>query len=218
MKFRKLLTLLLITLPLSAFAQQPPGADLTAEIVSLKQAWALANYRSTDDDQKVKALEALVPRAQELETRFPGRPEPRIWEGILWSSHAGAKGGLGALGSAKKARALLEQALMQDERALDGSGLTTLGALYARVPGFPIGFGDKKKARALFEKAIAVNPDGIDPNYWYGDFLASQGQAAQARGYLQKALRAVPNPLQPVADQGRRGEITALLTKLGDAR
>ena len=35
---------------------------------------------------------------------YPGRAEPLIWHGIILSSLAGAKGGLGALGLAKEAR------------------------------------------------------------------------------------------------------------------
>ena len=55
--------------------------------------------------------------------------------------------------------------------ALDGSAYTSLGTLYYKVPGFPIGFGDHKKARQLLEAALKVNPDGIDSNYFYGEYL-----------------------------------------------
>ena len=35
---------------------------------------------------------------------------------------------------------------------------SSLGVLYYKVPGWPIGFGDKDKARDLLQKALAVNP------------------------------------------------------------
>jgi hypothetical protein len=55
-----------------------------------------------------------------------------------------------------------------DPRALQGSAYTSLGSLYYQVPGWPIGFGDDKRAEAMLLKALEINPDGIDPNYFYG--------------------------------------------------
>ena len=50
-----------------------------------------------------------VPRRSR--SSIPTRAEALIWEGIIESSYAGAKGGLGALGLAKEARGNLEAAL-----------------------------------------------------------------------------------------------------------
>ena len=83
----------------------------------------------------------------------------RVWLGIVQSSHAGAKGGLGALGLAKKARASLESALALDPKALDGSAYTSLGTLYYKVPGFPLGFGNKDKAQEFLRNVLAANRD-----------------------------------------------------------
>jgi len=46
---------------------------------------------------------------------------------------------------------------------LNGSVYNSLGSLYAKVPGWPLGFGDKKKAQAYFEKALAINRTGSTP-------------------------------------------------------
>jgi Tfp pilus assembly protein PilF len=59
-----------------------------------------------------------------------------------------------------------------------------------------------------------MNPTGIDPNFFYGDFLLEQGRKAEARQYLQKALAAPAREGRAVADQGRRAEIKARLEKL----
>jgi Tfp pilus assembly protein PilF len=115
---------------------------------------------------------------------------------------------------AKQARDLLLQAERIDPKALDGSVYTSLGALYAKVPGWPIGFGDQKKAAAYFEKALAINPNGMDPNYLYGDFLFSQGRYRDSEQALERALHAPPRPNRPLADKGRKGEIEALLTQI----
>ena len=132
----------------------------------------------------------------------------------MLSTYAGAKGGLGALGLAKQAREKLQAAVKIDPNALDGSAYTSLGTLYHKVPGFPLGFGDDKKAREYLERALQVNPNGLDPNYFYGEFLFDTGAYREAQKYLEKALTAGPRPNREVADRGRRSEITALLTRV----
>ena len=132
----------------------------------------------------------------------------------MLSTYAGAKGGLGALGLVKQARASLEAALDIDPEALDGSAYTSLGSLYYQVPGWPLGFGDDGKARKYLQKSLAINPDGIDANYFFGDFLLDQGEPQRARIYLEKVLAAPDRPGRAVADQGRRAEAQARLNNL----
>ena len=148
--------------------------------------------RPTTRRPRATRASAGVRRAREARRGFhassiPARAEALIWEGIIESSYAGAKGGLGALGLAKEARGNLEAALKIDPTALDGSAYTSLGTLYYRVPGFPVGFGDHDKARKLLQKALKINPNGIDPNYFYAEFLFEQGEYAEALQYLEKA-------------------------------
>jgi len=137
-----------------------------------------------------------------------------IWEAIIESSYAGAKGGLGALGLCKEARGNLEAALKLNPNALDGSAYTSLGTLYYKVPGFPVGFGDHDKARKLLKKALEINPNGIDPNYFYAEFLYEEGEYAQALQYLDKAAKAAPRPGRELADKGRRAEIATLTSQV----
>ena len=136
-----------------------------------------------------------------------------MWEGIIVSSFAGAKGGLGALNLAKQAKALYENSLQIDPNALDGSAYNSLGVLYYKVPGWPLGFGDKPKAQELLQKALAINPKGIDPNFFYGELLIETGKPAEAVAYLERAVNAPPRPGREVADAGRRAEATELLRK-----
>jgi tetratricopeptide (TPR) repeat protein len=148
----------------------------------------------------------------------PKNAEPAIWHGIVEASYAGAKGGLGALGLVKSARKSFESALALDPNALDGSAYTSLGSLYYQVPGWPIGFGDEKKALELLQKGLAINPNGIDPNFFYGDYLFRTGDYAGAEAALQKALKASPREGRQIADEGRRKEINELLAKIRDKR
>ena len=109
---------------------------------------------------------------------------------------------------------MYEASIAIDASALDGSAYNSLGVLYYKVPGWPLGFGDKDKARELLQKALAINPKGIDPNFFYGEYLAETKQADEAVSYLERALQAPPRPGRQVADSGRREEVRALLAKI----
>jgi tetratricopeptide (TPR) repeat protein len=195
---------LLLALPLAALAA------LEDDIKSLQREWAEIKYRRPEAARE-KAFAALAKAADAVRARHAGRAEPQIWYGIIAASYAGARGGLGALSLAKEAKKAFEQALEIDPKALEGSAYTSLGSLYYQVPGWPIGFGSDAKARELLEKALAINPDGIDSNFFYGDFLHRQGDEAGARRALARALKAPPRPERALADEGRRKEIEALL-------
>ena len=132
----------------------------------------------------------------------------------MLSSWAGEKGGLGALGLVKQAKALYEKAIAIDAKAIDGSALNSLGVLYYKVPGWPLGFGDKDKARELLLRALAVNPQGIDANYFYAEFLVESRQPDLALPYLERVLQAPARPGRPLADEGRRDEARALMAQL----
>jgi tetratricopeptide (TPR) repeat protein len=184
------------------------------ELAAIQHEWARVNYEVTDKDQKVAAFESLAARAESFAAANPGRAEPLVWEGIVLSTTAGAKGGLGAMKLAKAAREKLEAAEKIDPQALNGSVYTSLGTLYSKVPGWPIGFGDDDKAKAYLEKALSLNPDGIDPNYFYGEYLYEQGEYSDALAHLEKALAAPPRPGREDADAGRRVEVESLLAKV----
>ncbi|GAB6044235.1 tetratricopeptide repeat protein [Endothiovibrio diazotrophicus] len=188
------------------------AADFNQELDAVQHDWAIANYR-TDKAQQETAFKKLINESEAFEAAYPRRAEPKIWHGIILSSYAGVIGGLGALDQVKQARDLLLEAEKIDPTALDGSAYTSLGSLYYKVPGWPIGFGDGDKAQEYLKKALQQNPDGIDPNYFYGDYLLEEGEYKEAVVALKKALDAPARPKQPVADQGRRKEIQVALAK-----
>jgi Flp pilus assembly protein TadD len=65
---------------------------------------------------------------------------------------------------------------------------------------------------------LAANPDGIDPNYFHGDYLFRMGDYAGAEQALRKALQAPPREGRQLADEGRRKEINELLEKVRERR
>ena len=198
---------LLCLASLPSFALSEQGQ---AQLQTLQERWAEINYQ-LPKAQREKAFASLSAQAQQAVAAEPKAAELHIWNGIILSTYAGAKGGLGALGLVKQAKASLEQGLALDPKALSGSAYTSLGSLYYQVPGWPIGFGDDEKAEAMLKQALAINPDGIDPNYFYGDYLARAKRFTEARAALEKALQAPPRPNRLSADAGRQEEIRALL-------
>jgi len=199
----------------STLLHAAPGDEL---IRPIQDRWAEIKYKAPEK-QQADLYHELAAQAKLISQNNPNLASALIWEAIVVSSEAGAKGGLGALSLAKEARALLEESLKLDEKSLNGSAYTSLATLYAKVPRWPIGFGSKDKAEELFRKSLAVNPDGIDPNFFYGEYLIDQDRVAEGRRYLEKALNAPPRPGRELADQGRRQEIRALLAKTaGEAR
>ena len=188
-------------------------AGVEEDVTALQADWARIKYQRPAAEQE-KAFAELTKTADAVRGKYAGRAEPQIWYGIIAASYAGARGGLGALRLATDAKKAFEQALEIDPKALQGSAYTSLGSLYYQVPGWPIGFGNDERARELLDKALALNPDGIDPNYFMGDFLYRKGDHAAARQSLDKALKAPARPGRELADQGRRKEIESLLAAM----
>jgi len=201
--------------PASAtFAQHSSFED---DLLAIMHRWAHVKYE-IPEGQQADAYEQLADRAAELTRRNPDRAEPRIWEAIVRASHAGAMSGMQSLFSAlpqvERARDLLLEAEKIDAEALNGSVYTSLGSLYYQVPGSPLGFGDKAEALRYLKRAVEVSPDGIDANYFMGDYWREQGDFAAAKRYLEHALEAPARPSRPLADQGRRREIRAALAEI----
>ena len=207
---RTLAAILIAAASLPAMALGQAGQ---AELQRIQARWAEINYQVPPKDRE-PAFAELARQTTRSVAAEPQAAELHIWHGIVLSTWAGAKGGLGALDLVKQAKAELERALEIDAGALDGSAYTSLGSLYYQVPGWPLGFGDDGKAEALLKKALALNPDGIDPNYFYGDFLLRHKRYAEAKAALEKALAAPNRPGRASADAGRRAEARELLDRV----
>lgn len=194
------------------WASDNPAMD--ASVARVQHEWERIKYQTKDPRQQHAQIEVLARDAGASTARFPGRAEPLIWQGIAQSEQAAMSSGFSALADAKASRATFEKAYTIDKTALEAGAPTSLGTLYYRVPGFPIGFGDKAKARHYLAEAVAIAPDSMDANYFYGDFLVAQGEYPAAAKFLQHALASPPHPDRPIWDAGRREEIRALLVKV----
>ena len=189
-RMNRLFLALSLTTALSLTAVAPVSADaVTDRAVALQRSWDHINYevpRAT----RLAEMARLNTEADAAVAASPGRAEPLIWSGIITASEAGLRGGLGGLGLATEARNLLQRAEAIDPRALNAAALTSLGSLYAQVPGAPIGFGNRTRARAYLQRALAIAPNDIDANYFMGDLLNREHDYPGAARALERAIAA----------------------------
>lgn len=201
---------LLLAAVLIAFSFPAHAADTTQ---SLQEEWARIKYQVQGKDAKLAAIAKLEERAASYSKVNPKSADALIWEAIILATTANITKSLSGLPKVEKAKSLLEESLKLDPRAMEGAGHMTLGSLYYQVPGWPVGFGNDKLADQHLKSALAVNPDGMDTNYWYGAFLLDDGKYAAAVPYLEKALAAPDRANRKVADAGRKAEIREALAK-----
>jgi len=207
----KLSSTVVISLALFTQAQALTPAQ---ELLQIQKQWAEYVYQTEDKKVQYTLLQKLALKTNKLSTQYANNAELMTWDGIVLSTFAGIKGGMGGLSLAKEAKKKLERAKQIDDKTLNGSVYVSLGTLYSKVPGWPIGFGNSQKAKSYFNKALNINPNGIDPNYFYAEYLIDQNQQAKAISHLKKALNAPARPSRPVADKGRKQEALQLLAKL----
>lgn len=187
--------------------------DMKSQLAVLEQQWAKASYQTPMSGRKA-AFKDLLQQAEQISKQYPGQAEPLAWRGMILCSYAEVIGGLSALDDVTAARDLFLQAKGIDAHVMNGTVDGYLGTLYYKVPPWPIGFGDEKKAQSYFQQAVALNPDGIDPNYLYGHYLADKGEKTEARDYLNRGLQAPIRADHADYDAGRRMDIEESLAKV----
>lgn len=203
------------TMSLLALSVVAQPAMAATSLLDIQHQWADCQYNQTkDEDLQIKCLENTITLNQQALKAKPNDPDLLVWLGINEGTLAGVKGGLGALSLVKDAKKQFEKVIEVAPNSLQGSAYTSLGSLYYKVPGWPIGFGDDDKAEEMLKKGLVINPNGIDSNFFYGEFLAEQGRKEAALKYLNKAQQAPARPDRPLADKGRKQDIAKVLAKL----
>jgi len=196
-------------------------AGMDEDVLQLQKSWEKLKYQ-TPLAQQEKGFEELLTQSQKITSQYPGHAEPLIWEGIIEGTFAGVRNGISgqiaALSLVKSAKKSFDEAIKLNPNALHGSAYTSLGSLYYQVPPWPIAFGDNDKAKELLLKGLELNTDGIDANYFYGDYLFKRGDLTKAEQVLKKALQAPPREGREGADEGRKKEINELLKKIAEKK
>ncbi|TDA95778.1 tetratricopeptide repeat protein [Halomonas marinisediminis] len=184
-----------------------------ARVEGIKNHWERV-VTEQPEGERADGLKALAGQAERLVEEHPDAAVPLVWQGIIEASWARERSGLGALSSAKSARAALERAVELDPQGHNGSAYVTLGALYDRVPGGLVGFGDSETAERMFQQALAIRPDGIDVNFYYAAFLKEEGRLDEAREHARRAVEGQARPSRTASDEALRDEARELLASL----
>lgn len=186
--------------------------NLKLSLQHIESEWAVIYYKTPEKD-KEDAYERLLDKTVNLSKQFPNEAEPLAWQAILKANYAAHVDAIGALEAIKEARDLLQAAIHINPNVMDGSAYVTLGTLYYMAPKWPIAFGDDEKAKEMLETALKINPAGIDSNYFFGDFLLTQGQPTEAVKYFEKAAKAPARKEQMFADNQLKTEAQNALKK-----
>jgi tetratricopeptide (TPR) repeat protein len=197
----------------NVYAISVTNINFDDSLLALQQRWAEANYVKTKKVQKHDFIE-LQQQSIKLTGEYPKHAEAWIWRGIIESSFAGVKGGLGALSLVDDAKSSFEKALSLDETALQGSAHTSLGILYLKVPGWPISFGDEDKSQEHLNTAVKMNPKGLDINYFLAEFYLEKNKYKKAKEHLLLAKVAPQRINRESADKFRQQEVSALLAQV----
>ncbi|MEZ5506683.1 MAG: hypothetical protein R3F38_12190 [Gammaproteobacteria bacterium] len=127
------------------------AATFEETLVGYQEQWAHINY-SVDKKQREASSEALAKQLAAMMQQYPDRPEPIIWHGIVLSTWAGAKGGLGALGLVKEARTDFEHSLQLSPDACMASPILLWEACIIRCQAGRSGSVMMTKAKKCWRK------------------------------------------------------------------
>jgi tetratricopeptide (TPR) repeat protein len=212
-------TLLLVALSVCARAGENPS--LKSELLRLAHDWEHVKLQVSDRDDQETQMANLAQRAGKIAEQYENIPDPTVWLGIITGEQASLASDNGspmkALELAKRARDILEKVEKTNPETMDAGAPTTLGVLYDRVPGFPIGFGDTARARYYLQEAIRSAPNGLDANFFYGDFLYKHGEQSEAAKVLERALTLPELLNRSIWDKSLRAAIRQTLSEIQNA-
>jgi tetratricopeptide (TPR) repeat protein len=165
--------------------------NLNDSLQNIESEWA-SIYYNTPKQQREAEYSRLLVKTVSLSRQFPGNAEPFIWEAIVKATNADHQDPVSALAAVHEARDLLFKAIEINPQAMDGAAYVTLGTLYYMAPKWPIAFGDDAAAKKMLQTALMINPNGIDTNYFYANYLLSNNELKEAEKYFLRAIAVVP--------------------------
>ena len=181
--------------------------------LELENNWAKTRY-VTPSDKRIPEFTTMLIMLNNAPLACLNSAEYQIIEAMIKGSMAKLQSRFKAIKQIKQIKRHLEKAIRRKPSAMNGLGWTLLGLLYDKSPGWPFSLGDDEKAEQAYLNGLKYNPDGMDANYYYGDFLLRKGRLEEARKFLYKASQADLRSGHEIADQGRMGDIRRSFAKL----
>ncbi len=198
MKKSVFVVLLLLSTQCLAESLKDSLKDIEAEWASI--------YYSTPKSKRGPAHVRLLNKTTNLTRQYPNSAEPLFWQAVVKATYADHQDAFSALSAIHEARDLLVKAIKINPATMNGSAYVTLGTLYYMVPKWPVSFGDDDAAKQMLEAALKINPDGIDTNYFYGQFLLLHNKLNDAAVYFERASSAPARAEQLYADNQLKAE------------
>ncbi len=196
-----------LLLPYPGFAK-----ELDRIVHAIEAKWA-SIYFSAEIRDKKNAYTRLLNKTTKLAKQTLASPELMFWQATIIASRAEHQNPIEALAAIHKAQDLLIKTIKIKPDTLDGSALITLGSLYHQAPGWPIAFGDDKKAEQYLKKGLQINPQGIESNFYYGQYLLNKDQQEKAIKYFKTALNGPVRKEQEFADSSLKEKIKKIMLK-----
>ena len=192
-------------------SSQCTAENLNDSLQNIESEWA-SIYYSMPKQKRGPEYCRLLDKTINLSRQHPNNAEPIIWEAIVKATNADHQDAVSALKAIHEARDLLLKAIRINPQAMSGSAYVTLGTLFYMAPKWPIGFGDETTAEKMLQTALKINPNGIDSNYFYGDFLLANNRLNEAEKYFKRAI-AVPARAEQIYADNRLKEDAKLALK-----
>jgi hypothetical protein len=205
--------LLSLVLLFAAAAQAAPSDEL---IRPIQDRWAEIKYRSPAK-QQADLYNELSEKVRQISAANPNFPPALIWEGIVVSSEAGARGGLGGLSLAKDAKKVLEESLKLDEKSPQRLRLYQPRRALRQGSRLAAGLRRQEKSRGAFPQVPERQPGRDRPELLLRRVPDRPGARRRRPQLSGKSAQAAPRPGRELADQGRRQEIQALLKQIAVA-
>lgn len=197
---KKLVFVVLLQLSTQCFAE-----NLKDPLKNIETEWASVYY-STPKSKQGPAYVQLLDKTANLARQYPNAAEPIFWQAVLTATFADHQDAFSALDAIHEARDLLIKAIKINPETMGGSAYVTLGTLYYMAPKWPISFGDDDAAKHMLETALEINPDGIDANYFYGEFMLLHNKLNDAAIFFERAATAPARAEQLYADNQLKTE------------
>ncbi|MGZ4993125.1 MAG: hypothetical protein ACXV79_03085 [Methylobacter sp.] len=179
--------------------------SLKDSLKNIEAEWA-SIYYSTPKNKRGPAYAQLLNKTTNLTRQYPNSAEPLFWQAVVKATYADHQDAFSALSAIHEARDLLIKAIKINPETMNGSAYVTLGTLYYMVPKWPVSFGDDDAAQQMLEAALKINPDGIDANYFYGEYLLLHNKLNDAAVYFERASSAPARAEQLYADNQLKAE------------
>lgn len=199
------------------FSNSVYAVNLANAINNLEREWAAVYYNNPESKPALN-YQGLLNKANSLAKQFPDRAEPLLWQAIIIASSADKHPPIQALEEISRAHDLLMHVINMTPDGMNGSAHVTLGTMYYMAPAWPVSFGDNNKAEELLTEALKINPDSIEANYFYGDFLLTQNLPEIAANYFKKAIAAPVRKTQQFADKSLQQQATLALSNANERK